>query len=178
MDFVVIKIPFAELVTNEVIQQLAVAALLGGAKAVGTVNGLTTYTGISNNDNTYAILDREAVAYIVSLGGEVLNYQSFIKVDLEENVPSFIRDFETTNEEGETINLKWGNWIHTNKPATIILGDTYISGYARNAGFRAKDKPQMHLTGTELGALIDAGFTVLNKNEFITLLKENTDEPI
>jgi hypothetical protein len=157
MDFVQIEIPFLELTSNSQIQGLALAAVLGGAKAVGTVDGLTTYTAISNNDNTYQILTYTVVAYIVSLGGQVLNYQSFIEVDLTDNVPSYIRDFD---------GVTWGEWVHQNSNTITIDSKTYISGYSHYAGFRSSEKPEKHLTGTELSALIADGYNVLNKAQF------------
>jgi hypothetical protein len=166
MDFVQIEIPFPELTSNSQIQGLALAAVLGGAKAVGTVDGLTTYTAISNNDNTYQILTYTVVAYIVSLGGQVLNYQSFIEVDLTDDVPSYIRDFETINLDDVVVNLTWQDWIHQNSNTITIDNKTYISGYSHYAGFRSSEKPEKHLNGTELSALIADGYNVLNKVEF------------
>jgi hypothetical protein len=172
MDFVEIKIPFSEITSNAQIQTLAVKAVLGGAKPVNTVDGLTTYSAISNNDNTYQILTFDVVAYIVSLGGQVLNYQSFIEVDLTDDVPSYIRDFETINLDGVVVNLTWQDWVHANSNTITIDSKTYISGYSHYAGFRSSEKPQKHLNGTELSALIAEGYNVLNKVEFEIL---NTD---
>jgi hypothetical protein len=172
MDFVEIKIPFSEITSNAQIQTLAVKAILGGAKAVGTIGGLTTYSAISNNDNTYQILTYSVVAYIVSLGGQVLNYQSFIEVDLTDDVPSYIRDFETISLDEVVVNLTWQDWIHANSNTITIDSKTYISGYSHYAGFRSSEKPQKHLNGTELSALIADGYNVLNKVEFEIL---NTD---
>ncbi len=166
MDFVEIKIPFSEITSNSQIQGLALAAVLGGAKAVGTVDGLTTYTAIGNNDNTYQMLTYAVVAYIVSLGGQVLNYQSFIEVDLTDDVPNYIRDFETIDFAGQVVNLTWQDWIHQNSNTITINSKTYISGYSHYAGFRSSEKPEKHLTGTELSALIADGYNVLNKVEF------------
>jgi hypothetical protein len=172
MDFVQIEIPFSELTSNSQIQGLALAAVLGGAKAVGTVDGLTTYTAISNNNNTYQILTYAVVAYIVSLGGQVLNYQSYIEVDLADDVPSYIRDFETISLDEVVVNLTWGEWVHANSNTITIDSKTYISGYSHYAGFRSSEKPEKHLNGTELSALIANGYNVLNKVEFEIL---NTD---
>jgi len=166
MDFVEIKIPFSEITSNAQIQTLAVKAILGGAKAVNTVDGLTTYSAISNNENTYQILNFDVVAYIVSLGGQVLNYQSFIEVDLTDDVPSYIRDFETINLDDVVVNLTWQDWIHPNGNTITIDSKTYISGYSHYAGFRSSEKPEKHLNGTELSALIADGYNVLNKVEF------------
>jgi len=169
MDFVQIEIPFLELTTNEQIKTLAVTSIIGGAKVTGTKNGLTTYTGISNNSNTYSLLTYNVVAYIVSLGGQVLNYQSYIEIDLTDNVPSYIRDFETVNEAGETVNLKWSEWIHINQPPITIDEKIYMSGFSHYAGFRSEEKPLKHLNGTELSALIAGGYNVLNKEQFNNL---------
>jgi hypothetical protein len=106
------------------------------------------------------------VAYIVSLGGQVLNYQSFIEVDLTDDVPSYIRDFETMGLDGVVVNLTWQDWIHPNSNTITIDSKTYISGYSHYAGFRSSEKPQKHLNGTELSALIADGYNVLNKVEF------------
>jgi len=172
MDFVEIKIPFSEITSNAQIQTLAVKAILGGAKAVNTVDDLTTYSAISNNDNTYQILTYSVVAYIVSLGGQVLNYQSYIEVDLTNDVPSYIRDFETISLDEVVVNLTWQDWVHANSNIITIDSKTYISGYSHYAGFRSSEKPQKHLNGTELSALIADGYNVLNKVEFQLLNAE------
>jgi hypothetical protein len=166
MDFVQIEIPFSELTSNSQIQGLALAAVLGGAKAVGTVDGLTTYTAISNNNNTYQILTYAVVAYIVSLGGQVLNYQSYIEVNLTDDVPNYIRDFETISLDEIVVKLTWQDWIHPNSNTITIDSKTYISGYSHYAGFRSSEKPEKHLNGTELSALIADGYNVLNKAQF------------
>jgi hypothetical protein len=92
-----------------------------------------------------------------------LNYQSYIKVVLTDDVPACIRDFT---------GLTWADWIHANQPAIEIDGEFWVSGYAHYAGFRSIEKPEKHLTGTELTALIAGGYTVINKVAFNALLED------
>lgn len=176
MDFVKVVIPYDKVLSDAQIQQLAVASVLGGAKVEATVNGETTYSNISNNANTYNMLTFDVVAYIISLGGNVINYQSYIEIDLTANVPNFIRDFEVLDFEGNATNLTWAEWINSNQSAIEINGKHYISGYAHYAGFKSSEKPNKHLDGKELTALRVAGYAVLNKAEFVTLQNNNTDE--
>lgn len=174
MDFVQVNIPYSEVLSNPQIQQLAIAAVLGGAKVDGTTNGITSYINISNNSNTYDMLTYAVVAYIVSLGGEVYNYQSYIAVDLDANVPSYIRDYEVTTADElgtETTNpVTWREWLAVGQSSTNIEGVDYISGFAHYSGFKSSEKPQKHLTGTELSALIASGYNVLNKEVFSSML--------
>jgi hypothetical protein len=174
MDYVVIKIPSIELLTNQLIINLSSKSLSLGARVEGSEGGVTTYGNIGNHGLTYSILTYSVVKDIIDLGGNVLNYRSFIEVDLDANVPSYIREFEVIDEDGETINLSWGDWVHTNQPPALIDGKYYISGYGRYAGFSSLDKPKMHLDGIELCSLIADGYNVLNKDQFITL-KESQD---
>lgn len=154
MNHIKVEIPYSEVLNNPQIQSLALSAVLGGGSVEGTTNGITTYNKISNNENTYALLTYDVIAYIVSLGGEVYNYQSYIEVDLNEKVPNYIRG---SNE------LTWNEWLAQGQTPIEVDGKTYINGYAHYSGFKTSEKHLKHLTGTELTALINDGYTVLNK---------------
>lgn len=172
MDFIRVDIPYSEVLNNAQIQQLAIASVLGGGKVVGTTDGMTTYSNISNNQNTYALLTYDVVAYIISLGGEVYNYQSYIVVDLTANVPSYIRDNSVTDLEGNETAITWEQWLANGQSGIVVDGKIYISGYAHYSGFKSSEKLQKHLTGTELTALRMNGFEVINKEDFKALLNE------
>lgn len=183
MDFIKILIPYSEVLNNAQIQPLAIAALLGGAKSEGTTNGVTTYSNISNNSNTYNLLTYDAISYIVSLGGNVFNYQSFIKINLSDEIPSpinigteespnmiNIRDYEYEDENGIMVSNTWGSWLSPNQSPIEINGEYYISGYAHYSGFKSEEKSIKHLDGRELFLLKTMGYTILNKQQFLDLL--------
>jgi hypothetical protein len=149
---------------------LAIGAVIGGAKPQGTALGVTTFDNIGNNLTTYNMLTYAVVADIIAASGEVLNYQSYIKVVLTDDVPAYIRDYQTI--DNQEVTLTWADWIHANNPAIEIDGEFWISGYAHYAGFRSSEKPEKHLTGTELTALIAGGYTVINKVAFNALLED------
>ena len=172
MDFIQVAIPYSEILNNPQIQQLAIAAVLGGAKVQGTTTGVTTYGNIANDNNTYEMLTYQVLTYVISLGGEIYNYQSYIGVDLTSNVPNYIRDYQTISEDGVQP-VTWEQWLAVGQTSITVDGITYISGYSHYSGYSAEAKPAKHLTGTELVALIADGYTVLNKEEFTAAMPTN-----
>lgn len=168
MDFIQIEIPSDLLDTDAIIDALSISAIKRGANPYEGENNKTIFPNITNTESSYAKLTYDAVAYIVSLGGEVLNYQSYIEVDLTANVPSYIRDYQDSDGN----NLTWAEWLATGQSSTEIGGKTYISGYAHYSGFKASEKAEKHLTGTELTALRLNNYTVLNKSQFNDLMND------
>tara|TARA_R110000787_G_scaffold599_1_gene2222 strand:+ start:952 stop:1518 length:567 start_codon:yes stop_codon:yes gene_type:complete len=188
MDFIKIIIPYKEILNNEQIQSLALSALLGGASVISTVDGVSTYTGIGNNTNTYELLSYGVIDYIVSLGGNALNYQSYIKVVLTNEIPNnvnvgteenpnilSIRDFEYEDIDGTLNTHTWQSWVANSQLVIEVNGEHYISGYSHYSGFKSKDKPKKHLDGKELFLLRSLGYTILNKQQFSNLLTSTNE---
>lgn len=168
MDYIEIDIPFKEIKKNPHIKDLVFLAIAGGASRQGTQNGLTKFANISNNENTYEELNFKrnesgisSIGLVIMLGGEVYNYNCYIKIDLSENVPKYIRGRGT-----------WKEWIHENQSATEIDGAFYISSTAHYAGFKTSEKIDKALKGSELIGLINDGYTVLNKVEYKALFSK------
>ena len=174
MNFIKISLPYSELLANDSIKNLAIASIMLGAKVQDTDKGITTYTNVKNDSTTYNMLTLDTVAYIVSLNGEVYNYQTFIEIDLNTLVPTSIRNSTIIIDEIET-RLKWIDWIDSNAGYTTIDNKTYISSYANYSGFKSTEKPDKCLTGSEITILRTNGYNVLNKNEFITLKELNNE---
>jgi hypothetical protein len=152
-----------------------------GAKVEKSINGLTTYTNIKNDSMTYNMLTLDAIAYITSLGddikGEVYNYQTFIKINLNDDVPDSITNHSRIDENENVITLKWSEWMHPNNYAILINEtDYYMSSYAYYAGYKSIDKPDKCLKGSEIISLRNLGYTILNKEQFILLQNSTADD--
>jgi hypothetical protein len=170
MDSIKISIPFTEILTNQNIQNLAMSSLMLGAVVEETENGFTTYTKIKNNDTTYNVLTFNTCAYILSLGGEIKNYQVYIEINPNDLVPNGIRNNKITNEEGIETQLTWSEWIHPSNTYTTFSGKNYISSYSHYAGFKSSEKPEKCLFFSEVLILINAGYNVLNKLQYLNLI--------
>lgn len=180
MDSIQVSVPFSKLLEDTNINNLAIASLMLGADVEKTEenDGLTTYTNIKNNKITYKMLTLDFVGYIISIGGEVKNYHTFIEINPTDLVPSFIRENSTTvdsdennNELSEPIikNLTWNEWIHPSQNIITIASKSYISSFAHYGGFKSSEKSEKCLLGSEITALRTAGYNVLTKGDFIDL---------
>ena len=180
MDFIRISIPFTEILTNQNVQNLAMSSLMLGAKVEETENGFTTYTNIKNNDTTYNVLNFNTCAYLLSLGSEIKNYHTYIEIKLSDLVPDGIRDnkiLQYENDVAVEIQLTWLDWINVNAGYSIINNKTYISSYAHYAGYQSHEKPDKCLTFTEIQTLINAGYTILSKSQYLNLTNLNGGLP-
>jgi hypothetical protein len=176
MTYIIIKIPSLQLLVNEFIADLSNKSRSLGATVQGSENGITTYGNIGNNALTYSLLTYDVVKSIVDLGGNVLNYQSYIEVDLSANVPTYIRGSQETDIDGVITNNTWQEWLHPNQPVITLDNKTYVSGFGNTAGFKTADSYLHHLDGIELTALVADEYVLLNKNEFQILQASfNTD---
>lgn len=173
MDSIKISIPFTEIVTNPNIQNLAMSSLMLGAIVEETENGFTTYTRIKNNNTTYSVLTFNTCAYIISLGGEIKNYQTYIEINPASLVPDGIRDNKVINDEGIETQLTWEEWVHPNNSYIIVDDKKYISSYSHYAGFQDIEKPAKCLNFSEILVLLSAGYNVINKSQYLNLLNND-----
>lgn len=169
MNSVIIKIPSNLVLPTKPFSALALTALLLGAKTSANKE-MSIFENIDNSIHTYSLFGYDAVASVIQSGGEVLNYKSFIKVNLQDKVPSYIRNSETKGFEGGNITKqKWIDWIHPNAAKIEIDGDIWISGYSHYAGFKTSESIDKHLTGTEMSSLIKDNYTIMNSVDFLAL---------
>ncbi len=192
MNFVQIQIPYSAILNDEVLKTTAISAILGGTDIDNTTNGVTTLTGMKNDVLTYSMLPylpnpnhptlavehQVTIKKIVEVGGDIFNYQSYIKIEPTNLIPlgldeggnsiEVIRDSYTNQ-----VQVTWQEWLATQTNLITIGNDVWISGYAHYTGFKESQRVSSHLTGKELLFLINEGYTVLNKSDFLTLLNNS-----
>lgn len=171
MDSIKISIPFIEILTNENIQKLAMSSLLLGANVEKTEDGITTYSKVKNNYTSYSVLTFEVCSYILSLGGEIKNYHTYIEINPADVVPTGIRGSIIYDDQENEVNVTWNQWVHSNKAINVINNSNFISSYSHYAGFRSIEKPEKCLTFSEIQILLNEGYNVLNKSQYLNLLE-------
>lgn len=121
----IITIPMSVLDSNTQIQQLAMSALIKGAKP--------TYRG---DDVLYPIESRylplDYAKLCLSVGAIVDQYPLFIEVDPDALVPNGIPNNRITDENGDEVQLTWDTWRNSNHEFLVRDGRTFLGTNANS----------------------------------------------
>jgi hypothetical protein len=163
-----VSVPKEKIAKGQPLEDLAFTALKQGAKARGTVGGITTYENINAYEvGNYDDFTLTSVAAVVGLGGEVQGYAAWIKItNASASTPTYLPNSVITGDDDVSRQKTWAEWEHPNLPSTVLSdGNTYLTT-TFVAGGRTIDFYKNCLSGTIISQLIADSYTIINLKTF------------